>query len=189
MSALNKLSFDPKMTVNDLNLLYKPIRHTSLSRCIENLMLPWPDTGQLVTGSDTSALINALPYRVLVVEDNAINLLVLSKFLKNKGYEVFSAGNGREAIDTLLQTHVDLILMDCQMPEMDGFEATERIRQGEAGEQNSAIPIVAVTAFAYHSDVEKCLSAGMNDFMSKPIKPEMLERIVDKWGRRNAPQG
>jgi signal transduction histidine kinase/CheY-like chemotaxis protein len=185
MSGLNRLSFDPKMAVNDFNLLYKPIRHSSLSTCVEHQLLPNSDTRQFVKSHEPTALINALPYRVLVVEDNAINLLVLSKFLKNKGFEVFSAGNGREAIEQLQQTHIDLILMDCQMPEMDGYEATQRIRQGEAGEHNKSIPIVAVTAFAYHSDVEKCLSSGMDDFMSKPIKPEILERIVDKWGRKN----
>lgn len=185
MSGLNRLSFDPKMAAHDFNLLYKPIRHSSLSACVENLMLPRAGTLSCEMSQDPSASIKTLPCRVLVVEDNAINLLVLSKFLKKKGCEVFSAGNGRDAIETLQETTIDLILMDCQMPEMDGFEATQRIRQGEAGSLNIAIPIVAVTAFAYHSDVEKCLSSGMDDFMSKPIKPEILERIVEKWGRKN----
>ena len=114
---------------------------------------------------------------ILVVDDNAINMEVTTHMLKNMGMGSDCAANGRIAIDKLNATPgtFDLILMDCQMPEMDGFTATRKIRAGEAGEDYRGIPIIALTANAMTSDREKCTEAGMNDHLSKPIEFAVLQ--------------
>lgn len=116
---------------------------------------------------------------IMVVEDNPTNQLVIQSVLINLGIEVVLTDNGKHAIETLSEQSVDLILMDIQMPEMDGLEATRRIRQGEAGDANTIIPIIAVTANAMSTDEQECHDAGMNDYMSKPITREVLvEKLV-----------
>jgi len=116
--------------------------------------------------------------RILLVDDNHINQMVAQGVLNDLGLQADIANHGKEAIDSLMQTHntlpYSLILMDCQMPEMDGYEATRAIRAGEAGEQYKAIPIVAMTANAMQGDRAKCLAAGMDDYLSKPVNPEEL---------------
>lgn len=124
--------------------------------------------------------------RILVVEDNSINQKVAKSMLEKAGYSVMIASNGEEALFQLLLTDYDLILMDCQMPVMDGFEATKAIRQMSVAEKNKT-PIVAITANAMKGDEEKCLRAGMNDYLSKPIQNEILLRKVQKWMTKSAP--
>src|SRR5690606_4519811 len=104
---------------------------------------------------------------VLVVEDNAVNLLVLKGLLKKQGFEVLSADNGLQAVELMRSRDVDIILMDCQMPVMDGFEATQQIRA--LPEPKNRVPIIAVTANAMSQDRERCILVGMNDYTSKPI--------------------
>jgi CheY-like chemotaxis protein len=117
---------------------------------------------------------------VLLVEDNAINRRVGQKMLEKLGYGVRCVGNGAEAIEVVGSHRYDLVLMDCQMPKMDGFEATMAIRARE-DPNGRRTPIIALTASAMESDRAKCLQAGMDDFMSKPIKREDLAEIIDKW--------
>jgi CheY-like chemotaxis protein len=109
---------------------------------------------------------------VLVVEDNAINQLLVKKVLEKSGCKTDIASNGVEALERLKLQRYDIILMDIQMPEMDGYEATRQIRN--LSSPTSEIPILAMTAHAFGSDVSRCLEAGMNDFISKPFKPEVL---------------
>jgi signal transduction histidine kinase len=116
---------------------------------------------------------------ILLVEDNAINRRVGQKMLEKLGCRVCCVGNGVEAIDAVGSGRYDLVLMDCQMPKMDGFEATLAIRTREDPQQR--IPIIALTASAMESDRARCLRAGMDDFMSKPIKREDLAEVLDKW--------
>ncbi|MBX7138183.1 MAG: response regulator [Oligoflexia bacterium] len=118
--------------------------------------------------------------RVLLVEDNTINRLLATKLLQKKGLEVVEAVNGEEALRHLQSRSFDLILMDCQMPVLDGYAATEIIRQSEV-QSLTRIPIVAMTAHAMIGDREKCLSAGMDDYISKPISREALYQLLDKW--------
>jgi PAS domain S-box-containing protein len=117
--------------------------------------------------------------RILTAEDNAINQLVITEQLKALGYEVTAVGNGLEALEAIQAGEYDLVLMDCQMPHLDGYEATQRIRQlpGAVGR----IPIVALTAHAIREDLDKCLAVGMNDTITKPFSAEVLRRKLERW--------
>jgi len=125
-------------------------------------------------------------YKVLVVEDNLVNQKILSAVLKKFGYQVASANNGKEAVDYLQETTVDAILMDCQMPVMDGFEATRKIRESELPSSN--VPIIAVTANALASDRERCLKAGMDDYIKKPIDKQLIKKRLEGYLPRGGRQ-
>ncbi|MDY6978036.1 MAG: ATP-binding protein, partial [Pseudomonadota bacterium] len=119
--------------------------------------------------------------KVLIVEDNDINQIIVKQHLSN--HTTLSAKSGLEALEALNKMKVtfDVILMDCQMPEMDGFEATKRIRNGEAGERYLYVPIIALTANAMKGDKERCVDAGMDDYLSKPFDAEDLIDKVEYW--------
>ncbi len=119
--------------------------------------------------------------RILVAEDNPINQRVAHAMIKKQGYQVDIVANGQETIEALRLIPYDLVLMDCQMPEMDGFEATRLIRRAESKVLNCNIPIIAMTASAMKGDKEKCLQAGMNDFIAKPVRMIELERMLAAW--------
>ena len=116
---------------------------------------------------------------ILLAEDNIVNQKLAVKLLEKRGYRVAVASNGREAVDAFEGERFDLILMDVQMPKMDGIEATRLIREKEA-EHGGHIPIVAMTAHAMKGDREECLAAGMDDYMSKPFKPKELYSMIEK---------
>jgi signal transduction histidine kinase/ActR/RegA family two-component response regulator len=120
------------------------------------------------------------PGTVLVVEDNHVNQLVVANMLKSLGQKVDTALNGVEALQRLHQRDYDLILMDCQMPEMDGYQATEQIRKLQRSKL-AAIPIIALTANAMVEDRERCIAAGMNDYLSKPVTLQMLKEKLQHW--------
>ncbi len=124
--------------------------------------------------------------RILLVEDNIVNQEVAKDLLEEgMGISVVIAGNGIEAIDLLRDMESEapfhVVLMDCQMPEMDGYEATRAIREGVSGIENNSIPIIAMTANAMKGDRDKCLEAGMDDYISKPVDSDELTRIMKKW--------
>ena len=130
--------------------------------------------------AETSTPVTAEPVRgrILIVEDNAVNQLVAVKLVQKLGYKTDSARNGQEAIDFVSATDYLLILMDCQMPVMDGIDATREIRKRETGRRT---PIVALTARAMKEDEAHCLAAGMDSFLSKPIDSNKLAEIVAMW--------
>jgi PAS domain S-box-containing protein len=123
--------------------------------------------------------------RVLVVEDHAVNRLLATRMLKRFGCEVQIAENGRIACERTAQESYDLVFMDCQMPEMDGFEATRFIRSRES-ETGRRLPIVALTANAMSEDRERCLDAGMDDYIPKPYSAADFERALGRWCRPQA---
>jgi CheY-like chemotaxis protein len=116
------------------------------------------------------------PLHILVVEDNAVNLRLITALLKSLGYSPATAVDGGEALTRLAAEPFDLVLMDVQMPVLDGYAATQRLRAGAAGDLNRHTRVVALTANASNEDRDACLAAGMNDFLSKPIeRPRFLE--------------
>jgi CheY-like chemotaxis protein len=117
--------------------------------------------------------------RVLVVEDNAANLKVAVRMLERLGYRAEVASNGAEAVTMLEHMQYDAVLMDCQMPEMDGYEATRLIRKNERLGRH--VPIIAMTAAALAGDRERCLAAGMDDYISKPVKLHVVAAILERW--------
>ncbi len=119
--------------------------------------------------------------RILVAEDNPVNQKVAQAMLKKMGLGADVVANGLEAVDALQTNPYDLVLMDCHMPEMDGFEATRVIRQEGSKAQNPGIPIIAMTAATMQGDREKCIQAGMNEFIAKPVQQKELEKILARW--------
>ena len=158
--------------------LVKPIRQGELLQAICNVLnLSRPENAPLVTRHFLRETRNRA--HVLLAEDNAVNQTLAVRLLERRGYNVTVAGNGREALIAMERGHVDLILMDVQMPEMDGFEATAIIRQKERS-TGGHIPIVAMTAHALKGDEERCLAAGMDAYVSKPIRTNELFAIIER---------
>jgi|GEM_PF-1621038 len=147
--------------------------------------------GQGAPASDPAAA--ALPVagpvaaQVLLVEDDTINQSVVRSMLEHAGLACTVAANGALALQALAAAPFDLVLMDWQMPEMDGLEATRRLRRGEAGERNRQVPVVALTANAFAEDRDACLAAGMNDFITKPVLAAHLLALAGRWIRRPDP--
>ncbi len=119
--------------------------------------------------------------RVLLVEDNPVNEMVARKMLEKLGLDSVTATNGQQALDILESELVDAVLMDCQMPEMDGFEATRRLREREKLADAVALPIIAMTANVMEGDRERCLQAGMDDYLGKPVRMDELESTLRRW--------
>jgi CheY-like chemotaxis protein len=138
----------------------------------------------LSAGNDEGAASGELPgLRILLAEDSPANQKLALGLLKKRGHTVVVANNGKEAVDAFLAQPFDLILMDVQMPDMDGFEATVAIR---AAERDSHIPIVAMTAHAMRGDQERCLETGMDAYLAKPIRAQDLFEVVNRIARRCA---
>jgi CheY-like chemotaxis protein/HPt (histidine-containing phosphotransfer) domain-containing protein len=119
--------------------------------------------------------------RILVVEDNVTNQEVAMGMLHKLGYQADLAANGVEALRVLRESAYGAVLMDCEMPEMDGYEATRRIRDHRTGTRRPDIPIIALTADAISGDRDKCLQAGMNDYLAKPVRSGQLAEVLEKW--------
>ena len=162
--------------------LFKPIRETSLLRtltrlCGEEPSEVCPESVVLEAVVDEGATRGGRT-RVLLAEDNPVNQRVASRILENLGMAVDVAANGHEAVAAFQQLPYDLVLMDCQMPGMDGYEATRAIRRCE---RDARTPILALTANALAGDRESCLAAGMDDYVSKPVTPERLRASIARW--------
>ena len=122
--------------------------------------------------------------KILLVEDVKVNVIVATGLVASMGSELDVAENGLIALEKLQEKDYDIVLMDCQMPLMDGYQCTAAIRSGTSGVRNPQIPIIAMTAHAMSGDREKCLEAGMDDYVTKPIEAELLAEKIQKWGRK-----
>jgi CheY-like chemotaxis protein len=116
--------------------------------------------------------------RILLAEDNIVNQKLALILLRKSGFNVDAVANGKEALETLQKIPYDLVLMDVQMPEMDGFEATRRIRDPKSAVLDNKVLIIAMTAHAMTGDRDRCLEAGMDNYISKPIDPKKLIEII-----------
>ncbi len=145
-----------------------------------------PGTAIPVTGAAPAPMIPGEKFsgRVLLAKDNAINALVAKAFLENFGLVVDWAENGRQALDRATTEDYDLIMMDCQMPEMDGYEATRRIRAHEKAVCRKPVAVAALTANAIRGDRERCLDAGMDDYLVKPFRAPELQAVLERYLRR-----
>ncbi|HWA16054.1 MAG TPA: response regulator [Gemmatimonadales bacterium] len=121
------------------------------------------------------------PVRVLLVDDNAVNQRLAARLLQKLGCEVTVASSGREAVEAIALQPQDLVIMDCQMPDLDGYAATQQIRDLEGTSRRT--PIVAMTAHAMRGDRERCLAAGMDDYYSKPVTGADFIAMINRWGR------
>jgi PAS domain S-box-containing protein len=152
-----------------------PVRPSQL----RNLLDPTPASAAGLRAAPVPSALGPVPVRVLLAEDNPVNQKVALIMLQKLGISVDVAATGVEALDALIGVSYDLVLMDCQMPEMDGYEATRRIRERERGKRR--IPVVAMTANAMVGDREKCLEAGMDDHLPKPVRKEALLLALARW--------
>lgn len=182
--------------------LIKPVTVNALVQCIKAIRTgesTFPDAEMVTKPRDIKpqeAIVMGEEkfHRILVVEDNPVNQDVVKMLLDDlrEAVAVDVAGNGFEAIEALQsaqnQDQYSLVLMDCQMPELDGYEATRRIRAGKAGKRYAGISIIAMTANAMKGDKEKCFDAGMNDYISKPIDPQLMEKKLLYWLQDTEPK-
>lgn len=137
------------------------------------------ELGEVLPKNKSQSPVHDKNARILIVEDNRVNQLMLKTMVSKLGYEAITADNGQEAVKQTEQGLFDCILMDCQMPVMDGFEATRIIREGS--NQNAQIPIIAVTANTMSSDRQRCLDIGMNDYIKKPINKAIIDEKLTQW--------
>jgi CheY-like chemotaxis protein len=161
--------------------LATPVTATALGAALEAVLDLAPrDTAAAPPTVTTAAGLRATHAgaRILLAEDNPINAEVSLALLSAAGLEVDAVSNGALAVERVRSTHYDLVLMDMQMPEMDGLRATRAIR---ALPQGQSLPIVAMTANAFNEDRAACLAAGMNDFLSKPVEPPRLYAMLQHW--------
>lgn len=177
--------------------LTKPVKPMLLEETLLRLCAPVasaPVKVETVTTSPPSMdaqLASRFPLKILVTDDNPINLKVAVRLLAQMGYQAEVANNGLEAIELLRQKDYDFVFMDLQMPKLDGLEATRRIRQLQASDPVFArrISIVAMTANAMPGDREKCLNAGMDDYIAKPVQPQKIQAVIESLGAKGSRTG
>ncbi len=177
--------------------LTKPVRRSQLFDCLISVINPGQrglPAGKLVQAEESCTPRPETPVsrviHILLAEDNLINQKLALHLLDKFGFKAEAVINGRQAVEALEKKSYDLVLMDIQMPEMDGFEATAAIRDPNSAVLNHAIPVIALTAHAMKGDREKCLGAGMNDYVAKPIQPEVLRKAIEQaLGRQDQESG
>ncbi len=157
----------------------KPIRRSDISRILSSTILGEEPNDISDNESVLDENVRYGHYKILVVEDNPINQEVAIGMLDSIGFSCEVADNGQIGLDKLAEQKFDIVLMDCQMPVLDGYEATRQIRREEGGK--TRLPIIALTANAMTGDAEKCFAAGMDDYLSKPFEPEALKQKLHQW--------
>ncbi|TKC87168.1 response regulator [Trinickia terrae] len=185
IQVAHELGIDARLT--------KPLHGSDLYAGIASAMpamprrLPSATPGSDEAGPDEISTPDTVSARVLLVEDNAVNRQIALAMLEDTGYRAAVAENGRQALKMIADDAFDVVLMDCQMPLMDGFEATRLLRQHEAESRAPRLPVIAMTANAISGDRERCLAAGMDDYLSKPFRRDALLRMLARFSRAEAP--
>jgi len=160
--------------------LTKPLKQSELLDAILKVLGAPAVDGEQAAPADEQPIGEAVrPLCVLVAEDNVVNQTLAVRWLEKRGHTVLLVTNGREAVEAVAQYAFDLVLMDVQMPEMDGLEATAIIRQREQTNGGARLPIIAMTAHAMKGDAERCLAAGMDGYVAKPIQTGTLFSVID----------
>ncbi|HUO29581.1 MAG TPA: PAS domain S-box protein [Bryobacteraceae bacterium] len=161
----------------------KPVKQGELGTCLASVLGygPAPARPPVLPKQSRTSRGQRAQIHLLVVEDNEINQQVALGILENLGYRVELVADGHSALRALAEKDYDLVLMDCQMPGMDGYETSQRIRRPDTPVRNHEIPIIAATAHAMAGDREKCLAAGMNGYVPKPLQPHLLEQAIEEW--------
>lgn len=177
VTRLEKIGFSAYLT--------KPVKQSQLHDCLVKIIsddshFPSAQTNAVITQHITAET-KRQTIRLLLAEDNSINQVVAKAMIEKLGCYVDTVDNGYEAIKALESNTYDLVLMDCQMPEMDGLQATKLIRDPNSKVLNHNIPIIALTANTMQGDREKCIAVGMDDYIAKPFAPQVLADIIDKW--------
>lgn len=178
VSLMRKADAASDMPSAHMQDVTKPIRFQALYHALRTVLTDQPPIGK-ETGSATDK--QALSRRILLGEDNSVNREIALLMLHSMAYSVTVAHTGREVVDYAKQSSSDVILMDCQMPELDGLEATRQIREWERQASRPPIPIIALTAHATQEDRERCLAAGMSDYISKPFTLAQLHAALTFW--------
>ncbi|MFT5043534.1 MAG: CheY-like chemotaxis protein, partial [Porticoccaceae bacterium] len=173
--------FFPHKNPRIASLITKPVKRSELGLILESAISGIVKDQTVQDKLITARLKTYSELNVLVVEDNAINQEVAIGMLEKIGFNADVSSNGQEGYDAMANSEFDLILMDCQMPVLDGYEATKAIRKREIENGEVRIPIIALTANAMIGDSEKCLAAGMDDYMSKPFEEHVLEEKICFW--------
>jgi CheY-like chemotaxis protein len=158
--------------------LTKPVKQAQLRDALARVLGKLEGTA-LPTIVAPKAVPDRRRARILIAEDNIVNQKVVLLQLRRLGYAADAVSNGAEAIEALGRIDYDIVLMDCQMPELDGYEATQIIRRQEAGRRR--LPIIAMTAHALAGDRDKCIDAGMDDYVCKPVVVSELDATLGRW--------
>jgi two-component system sensor histidine kinase/response regulator len=161
--------------------LTKPVRSSDLFDCLVTSLSSGSEKVALAVPAAARATPTEVSGMILLVEDNTVNQLVGSKVLQNLGYGCTIADNGAAAVTAFRSGRYDAVLMDCQMPEMDGYEATEAIRDIEGATGSGHIPIIAMTAAVMEGDRARCMAVGMDDFITKPVRLEVVSAVLERW--------
>ena len=168
--------------------LTKPVKQSHLLDCLATLVgegtVPQK---RAATVTSANAAERRQQLRILVAEDNIVNQRVALRQLQRLGYTADAVANGKEVLDALDRISYDIVLMDCQMPEMDGYEATKEVRRREGDSRHATI--IAMTANALEGDRERCLAAGMDDYISKPVKQDVLSAMLERWTQADDQRG
>ncbi|MDL5052331.1 PAS domain S-box protein [Oscillatoria laete-virens NRMC-F 0139] len=185
--GITQAEMDSSQASGVTRFMLKPVKHSVLTRVVGELLQP--DSAKKTGAGDSKTRAKPVsptpekkPFRLLLAEDNSTNQKVALLQLSRLGYEADTVANGLEAVQAVRDVQYPIVLMDCQMPEMDGYEASRAIREIEKGERHTII--IAMTANAMEGDQKKCLEAGMDDYIPKPVEMKRLAETLEKWARQ-----